>query len=123
MPYNKELGKVGEEEARKYLLQNDYTIIKNNYTCKCGEIDIIAQKEEYIIFIEVKTRTNSNYGFPIESISLKKRKSIIKSAKVFLLQKKITDSAVRFDVIEVLTGTGKDSSCNINHIENAFWEE
>ncbi|MGE5473118.1 MAG: YraN family protein [Ignavibacteriales bacterium] len=123
MPYKKDLGQVGEKKARKYLVDNGYTILKNNFTCKLGEIDIIAEKEEYIIFIEVKTRTNVNYGFPIESISFKKRKSIIKSAKVFLLQKKLTDSAVRFDVIEVLTGSEKESSININHIMNAFWEE
>ena len=123
MPYNKDLGRVGEAEARSFLIKNGYTIIKSNYTCKCGEIDIIAQEDDYIVFIEVKTRTNANYGFPVESISCKKRKSIIKSAKVFLLQGKKTDSSVRFDVIEVLTNSEKESDCNINHIKNAFWEE
>lgn len=123
MPYKKDLGRTGEEGARKYLMENGYAIIKSNFTCKCGEIDIITEKEGYIIFIEVKTRTNANYGSPIESISFNKRKSIIKSAKIFLLQRKLTDSAVRFDVIEVLTGSEKETDLNINHIKNAFWEE
>jgi len=123
MPYNKELGRIGEEEARNFLIKNNYSIIKSNYTCKCGEIDLIAEKDDYIVFVEVKTRTNANYGFPVESITFRKRKSIIKSAKVFLHQRKAEDSSVRFDVIEVLTGNEKEANCNINHIENAFWEE
>ena len=123
MPGKKELGRAGEETAKKYLIKNGYDILESNFRCRCGEIDLIVEGEDYIIFVEVKTRTNSNYGFPVESINYKKRHSIINTAKTYISYKNIKDSNLRFDVIEVITNAEKPEKNNINHIKNAFWED
>lgn len=69
--YNYNLGKLGEKIAEKYLIKNKYTIIEKNFYSKQGEIDIIAEEKDTreIVFIEVKTRTNSKYGRPKDTIS------------------------------------------------------
>jgi len=123
MPRNKELGRAGEEAAKNFLIKSGYNILETNFRCRCGEIDIIAEGEDYKIFVEVKTRTNSNYGSPIEAINYKKRQSILKSAQTYIAYKNINDSNIRFDVIEVLTNIEKPEKYNINHIKNAFWED
>jgi putative endonuclease len=58
------LGKTGEAEAQKYLLKENYKILEINFRCRLGEIDIIAQDGEYLVFIEVKTRTSNLFGSP-----------------------------------------------------------
>lgn len=123
MPARKEIGKAGEDLARKYLINNGYDILESNFRCRCGEIDIIAEKDDYITFIEVKTRTNSNYGFPAESINYKKRHSIIKSAQTYIAYKNLNGKNIRFDVIEVITDLKNPEKNSINHIKNAFWED
>lgn len=109
---NKKLGKRGENQACKYLKKSGYSILERNYKNPFGEIDIIAQKEDTVAFIEVKTRLNENYGAPSEAVDKKRRFKYIKGAEYYFLGKQI-DFTVRFDIIEILRG-------EINHIENAF---
>jgi len=112
----KELGNVGEQVATEYLEKNGYDIIKRNFYCKLGEIDIIAKdnnKDEFV-FIEVKTRTNNNFGKPSEAVDGIKQKHLYKTAKFFLYKEHLLDEFVRFDVIEVLVANGK---FNVNHIK------
>ena len=71
-----EIGKLGEDIACKYLLQQNYKIIERNFLCKQGEIDIIARDEKYLVFIEVKTRSNVLYGKPIDAVDRTKEKHI-----------------------------------------------
>ena len=104
----KELGKLGESIARQYLEKNDYLIIKNNYYCRQGEIDIVAIDKDIVVFIEVKTRTNNHYGRPSESVNKTKQLHMYKAAKYFLY------NIIRFDVIEVFLRKNK---FNINHIK------
>lgn len=123
MAYRNILGKRGEEIAKEYLISKGYYIVQTNFRCKIGEIDIIARKDDYLIFVEVKTRINENYGKPVESISQHKVKKIIYTAKVYLSMKKQHDINVRFDVIEVMVdNNGGVENRVIEHIENAFWE-
>ena len=70
--YNYNLGKLGEKIAEKYLIKNKYTIIEKNFYSKQGEIDIIAEEKDTreIVFIEVKTRTNSKYGRPKDAVTI-----------------------------------------------------
>ena len=116
----KEIGAFGEKTAASFLKKCGYKIVKMNFSSAHGEIDIIAQNKEFLVFVEVKSRKNSeenfrNYGFPAEAVTKEKQKHIIFTARCYL-QRHPTDKAIRFDVIEVYLGEKTD----INHIEDAF---
>lgn len=104
----------GEKTAAKYLKKNKYKILDCNYRSRFGEIDIIAKKDDFIVFVEVKARNNNSLGEPREAVTYSKQSKIIKTAEFYILDKKI-DLQPRFDVIEVFTDTD-----TVNHIENAF---
>ena len=118
---NKKLGNSGENTACLFLESKGYNIIEKNYRAFRKEIDIIAQKGEYIIFAEVKTRSSVNYGTPSESVNLTKQQHIIFAAKKFLLDngRLYANFQPRFDVIEIYRDkkSGKDY---VRHIEAAF---
>ena len=106
-------GKIGEVVAFNYLKENNYKILETNYTCKLGEIDIIAQKDDIIVFVEVKARTTAKFGLPREAVTPYKQHKIKLVATFYLQKTKNFGKICRFDVIEILGG-------NINHIQNAF---
>lgn len=113
----KKLGNAGENLAANFLENHGYKILEKNFRIRAAEIDIIAEKDNTIIFVEVKTRSNIRHGLPAEAVNLHKQKKIIEAASVFLQDEKYFDCACRFDVIEILSA-GKDFK--INQIENAF---
>ncbi len=115
---NKRTGEIGEELATKNLESNGYMIVERNYRVgKFGEIDIIAKKDGYICFVEVKTRKTTFFGMPSEAVNRKKQAKIRKIAWMFLKSKKLEDRYVRFDIVEVVL----NGNCPIiNIIENAF---
>lgn len=114
----KNLGKLGEDCAAKFLEDNGYTIVARNFRIRSAEIDIIAQLGNVIIFVEVKARSNIRHGLPSEAVNFRKQKKIIEAAGVFLQDENFSDCACRFDVMEVyLSG---EHVREINHIENAF---
>ncbi len=110
---NKKLGRKGEKLAVKYLKRGGYKILKRNYVNPFGEVDIIAQKEDTVAFIEVKTRLSDVFGAPSEAVNYSRKQRYISAAKYFFYERAI-DCTVRFDIIEIFKGT-------INHIENAFY--
>ncbi len=110
----RKFGIIGEKIAQKYLKNNGYKIIENNYYTRNGEIDIIANKEKYIVFVEVKTRTNEKYGKPSEAVNKTKKLHMRRSAAIFLRENNFSKFIIRFDVIEVYMINGK---CKINHIK------
>lgn len=116
----KNVGNFGESEAVKFLRKKGYKILERNYTTKFGEIDIIAQKDNYICFVEVKTRSNENYGTPRDAVNYHKQKKIILVANYYMLSKN-QDMFLRFDVIEVVVTKDKTKIEKIEHIEEAFW--
>ena len=118
--YNKTIGKLGEDEAVKYLKKNRYIILERNYNIRGGEIDIIAKKGGYVIFVEVKTRSNDDFGGGLYAVTYKKQQSIIKAARNYIL--KLGDVPLRFDVISISgkISNGKLTVSNIEHIKNAF---
>ncbi len=100
---NKALGKIGEDAASSYLSSSGYIIIEKNYSCKLGEIDIIAKKGKYLVFIEVKTRTNLSYGYPEESVNKYKIKKIKDVANIFIINNEsFSNFNFRFDVISII---------------------
>lgn len=111
------LGQTGEDVAEIYLLKKECKIIERNFSCRQGEIDIIAKDKDEIVFIEVKTRTNKKYGEPIDAITYYKKKHIIKSIKYYLYIKNLENAFVRIDVIEVYQ---KKDGFWVNHIKGAI---
>ncbi|MCI8277769.1 MAG: YraN family protein [Clostridia bacterium] len=113
-----ELGNKGEEIASRYLEKNEYEIIARNFKCAKGEIDIIAKDKEDIVFIEVKTRRNENYGKPVDSVNFIKQKHIKEVSKFFMYLNNIKDFSIRYDIIEIYK---KENKFLINHLKNLFW--
>lgn len=111
---NQELGQLGEKLAKKFLEERDYQIICQNFKARQGEIDIIARdNENTIVFVEVKTRSNLEFGNPSEAVNSIKKEHILKTAKYFLYSNNIKEENIRFDVIEVFIYKGR---YRVNHI-------
>lgn len=101
MVNKREIGKYGEEVASRYLKQKKYEIIKRNFQCKQGEIDIIAKINDELVFVEVKTRSNFLFGNAIDAVNVKKQEHIYNTARYYLYINNLEHIKVRFDVIEV----------------------
>ena len=119
---NRELGDIGEKATAAYLKKSGYEILKMNYRCRAGEIDIICKNEEYLVFVEVKTRSGSMYGDPAEAITNIKQRHISKAAQHYILSNSTYNLQPRFDVSEVYVSnnTNRPTVESINIIENAF---
>ena len=113
---NKEIGRKGESIAVDYLIRKGYTIIEKNYSYRRFEIDIIAKQKNTIVFVEVKTRQTSSFGFPEESVDNRKIKHILNCADHYIYQIQWTGN-IRFDIISILF----KPSLSIEHIEDAFY--
>lgn len=114
---NKKIGTRGEDIACKILLKEGYKIVARNYHSRNGEIDIIAENDRVIAFVEVKTRSESSATLPREAVGHTKQKRIALTAMRYL-QLNSVNKAPMFDVIEILyCRTGK---VKYNHIKNAF---
>lgn len=114
------LGAFGERKAANYLRLHGYRIVDTNCRYRQGEIDIIARKRNYIVFVEVKLRKNSAYGEAREFVTAAKQRRCVTAAQLWL-QSHETELQPRFDVIEIYAPEGADSGkITINHIENAF---
>lgn len=114
------LGAFGERKAANYLKLHGYRIIDTNYRCRQGEIDIIAKKRNFLVFVEVKLRKNSDFGQAKEFVTEAKQRRVIAAALHYLAANE-TELQPRFDVIEVYAPEGVNTRrLTINHIENAF---
>jgi putative endonuclease len=98
---NKQVGALGEFIAGEHLIKTGHKIIKKNYLTPAGEIDIIAEKDETLIFLEVKTRTSEYFGLPEESIVPARSRRIRKVAEIFFAEDGCYRSNARFDVISI----------------------
>lgn len=106
-------GREAERRACAFLEKCGHTILETNYRSRCGEIDIISEVDNTLVFTEVKYRSSAEYGAPAEQVTRRKQQKICKTAARYLQQHRLTGRAVRFDVA-ALTPQG----CEI--IENAF---
>lgn len=111
-------GNAGETAACAFLKKKGWDIIERNYTIKGGEIDIIASDGGCLVFVEVKTRKNTDYGYPSEFVSRKKQQRLINAA----LEYCGGECSMRFDVIGIIYEeiSGRIYIKKIEHIENAF---
>jgi len=104
-------GKKSEKKAANFLKKNGYSILAMNYRCKFGEIDIIAEKDDLLVFVEVKARTSAKYGMGYESVTAAKQEKLLKTAYVYMAEK--GERPAQFDVISI-------DGDEISHIPNAF---
>lgn len=111
-----ETGKLGEDYVCEYLRNKKYIVIKRNFSNRFGEIDIIAESEDYILFVEVKTRTEGALVSGLEAVNAGKINRILNLSNDFL-KKFDTDKPPRFDVAEV---TVDKDNIKLNYIESAF---
>ncbi|MDR0357486.1 MAG: YraN family protein [Clostridiales Family XIII bacterium] len=117
------IGQRGELLAASYLEKQGYQILSRNFSCKLGEIDIVAGRDDIICFVEVKSRRGAKYGRPAEAVTANKREHIRRTASYFLFSKWRDlpirdDTCFRFDVIEIFCAEGGD--VRVEYIENAF---
>lgn len=116
MAQHNDTGKVGEELARQFLVENGYAILETNWRLGKLEADIIAYKEGVVVFVEVKTRSSLDYGEPVEFVSRSKQRGYVKMANVYMSVRD-RDEEARFDIIGVDTTGG---GYRINHFPDAF---
>jgi len=112
-------GNYGEKQALSYLISASYNILDTNWRFGHKEIDIICEKDDELVFIEVKTRRNSKYEKPYAAVNDKKQKMLIEAADAYIAINNI-DKKVRFDVISI---TITKSQTDIEHFKSAFRPE
>jgi putative endonuclease len=117
MADHNELGKQGEELAVDFLKKNGYEIRETNWTFQKAEIDIIAQKENVLAIVEVKTRSSIEFGLPQDFVKPKKIQLLVKAVNEYVVENDL-DIEIRFDIIAIHR---EGSKFKIEHIEDAFY--
>ncbi len=114
----KELGDIGEKLARNFLKKKGYRIRETNFRCREGEIDIIAERKGYLVFIEVRTKTGASFGSPEESMTFAKKEKLVATALSYLNSHQNLPDNWRIDFVGIeLDQNGK--ATRIELIENA----
>ncbi|MBQ9988704.1 MAG: YraN family protein [Clostridia bacterium] len=114
--HNRTVGQAGENLACEYLQRHGMKKLAARYRTRAGEIDLIMQDKDAIVFVEVKTRKNDRFGTPAEAVTRKKQATISRVAMQYLMLNGWEDRCVRFDVVEVYT-----EKLWVNHIKDAFY--
>ena len=117
MAEHNDLGKFGEELAVDFLQKNGYDILETNWVFQKAEIDIIAQKENILAIVEVKTRSSIEFGLPQDFVKPKKIQLLVKAVNEYVISNDL-DVEVRFDIIAI---SKEDKQFKIEHIEDAFY--
>ncbi|NNT70936.1 YraN family protein [Flavobacterium sp. IMCC34852] len=117
MAKHNELGKLGEELAVDFLQKNGYTVLETNWTFQKAEIDIIAQKENILAVVEVKTRSSIEFGLPQDFVKPKKIQLLVKAVNEYVVSNDL-DIEVRFDIVAIHK---QENNYKIEHIEDAFY--
>jgi putative endonuclease len=117
MAEHNEIGKLGEDIAVNYLVHQGYEILERNWKFEKAEVDILAQKDNFLVAVEVKTRNTDAFGLPQEFLKAAQIKRLVKAVDEYMQQHKITNE-VRFDVIAIILHK-KDHT--LEHIIDAFY--
>ena len=117
MASHNELGKKGEQLAVNFLVENGYDIVERNYRFNKAEVDIIAQKEDVLAIIEVKTRSTADFGNPQDFVKPKQIKNLVKAVDEYVTVNSL-DVEVRFDIIAIVK---EKKEFKIEHLEDAFF--
>ncbi|GGW56099.1 putative endonuclease [Winogradskyella epiphytica] len=117
MAQHNELGKKGEQLAVDFLLKNNYIIVERNYRFQKAEVDIIAQKDEVLAVVEVKTRSTIDFGNPQDFVKPKQIQNLVKAVDEYINANDL-NIEVRFDIIAIVK---QGKRYHIEHLENAFY--
>jgi putative endonuclease len=117
--YRRNTGRSGERIAERYLISKGFRILKRNYRTPFGEIDIVAKHGEYIVFLEVKTRTSAKAGSPLSAITRTKQQHMIRNSQYYLLRCNLADKPCRIDVVSVELDRDRNLQI-LKHVKNAF---
>ena len=117
MAAHNELGKLGEAAAVDFLLKNGYQILETNWVFQKAEIDIIAQKENVLAVVEVKTRSSITFGLPQEAVKKNKIQLLVKAIDAYVVTRNL-EVDVRFDIIAIHKNK---NIFDIEHLEDAFY--
>ena len=115
----KTLGTNGENLAAHYLQSKGYEILKNNFTVRGGEIDLVTKQDNTLVFVEVKTRTSSSFGYGDESMNRLKKMRIHRAIQRYLGDE---DTDYRVDLVEIQLEPDKNTLKTINHFEDIDYE-
>ena len=118
----RKFGKIGEGLACNYLKRHRYKILARNYSTPIGEIDIVAEDRDVLVFIEVKMRRSEVYGLPEEAVNLKKMRKLTRLAQLYIKSENLYDKQARFDIVSILA-QGIFGRKTIRLIKNAFYAE
>ncbi|WP_200820208.1 YraN family protein [Acidaminococcus provencensis] len=110
-------GNWGEDAAAQYLEKQGYRIVARNYACAYGELDIIAQTKNTLVFVEVKSRRSLKFGRPAAAVTREKQVHLHRAVFVYLKEHPGFRGKIRFDIIEVLS---LHETLNINHMQACF---
>ena len=115
-----DIGRIGERLARTHLVAKGYRIVDANYSCRWGEVDLVARDGATWVFVEVRTRRGERYGGPEESVTARKARRLSCAARHYLLQRQTDpgDPDWRIDLVAIRLGTGQ-RVLSIDHLENA----
>jgi putative endonuclease len=117
--HSRDIGALGEKIAAEYLTGLGYMIRERNFRSREGEIDIIAEKDDFLVFIEVRTRTSTSYGTPEESVTAQKKERLIALAEAYIEDREDLPSSWRIDVVAIELGP-KRKVARLEIIENAI---
>ena len=107
------LGAAAETRAAEFLQRKGYRVVDRNWTCRGGEIDLVCDDGETLVFVEVRARKDDRHGTPLETVRDEKRRRLIRAAEHYLTKKKLWERACRFDVVGIAGDV-------VDHVEDAF---
>ena len=111
------IGKKGEDQAVEFLKEKGYKILERNYRFKKSEVDLICQKEDLLIFVEVKARRSKTYGYPESFVSANQQKAIIRASQEYVIANSWKRD-IRFDIVAILELKGRSE---VEHFKDAFY--
>src|SRR3954467_14851329 len=111
------VGDEAESAVAAFLEARGYRVRHRNFHCQYGELDLVAEKDTTVCFVEVRMRSSATWGDPSHSVSFKKQRRVVKGALHYMFQHKLEDRMIRFDVVSVI---GRGERAQLEHLPNAF---
>jgi putative endonuclease len=113
----RKVGQQAEELAAEFLVSQGYVVVERNFTCRFGELDLVALRDGLVCVVEVRMRSSNMWGDPALTVSWAKQRRVLKATLHYLMRQGWTGRMVRFDVIAIV---GRGPGAQLEHIPNAF---
>jgi putative endonuclease len=110
-------GDAGEKAAEEVLARDGYRVVARKHRCPRGEVDLVLERDQLLVFVEVRTRATAAFGGPEETVGVEKQRRIVRAARDFLARWRGPPRGARFDVVAVLD---RPEGPRVSHIPNAF---